>query len=192
MVPRQHHSPYHGDGPQVSAPGDSRSEPINKIPKTPREVVKSEEWFNNLLNMALWCFYAWAAQIWLLLPAFLGDFEAWFWYMKTHRDLLPESVALASEQYFNRQNGLVISYKNTSYYPAPTNWTTFADEDKNDSMNLSNPFVIPPKVGGGEYHHLDFSSTIKTVDYAETTLLSFVQSHGWFTYLGKTSDVIGF
>ena len=69
------------------------------------------------------------------MPAFLGDFEAWFWYVKNMRDLLPPQVAFQSEMYFNRQNGIITSYKNTSYYPAPNNYTTWPDDDADNSTS---------------------------------------------------------
>ena len=77
----------------------------------------------------------------------MGDFEAYFWYVKSIRDLLPEGVAYRSEQYMNRQNGVILGFKNTSYMPEPTNWTSFTvandtneTEDGNDTaLDLNNP-----------------------------------------------------
>ena len=109
--------------------------------------------------MITWIFYAWAAQTWLWIPAFLGDFEAWFWYVKSMRDLLPPAVANESEMYFNRQNGIIMSYRNSSYYPAPTNWTTFPDEDEdNSTVNISK--IVPKVQSQAPFHELDFTSEI--------------------------------
>ena len=63
------------------------------------------------------------------LYAFMGDMEAFFWAMKKRRDLLPPVTRQAQELYFNRQNGVFVTYENTTYYPPGTNWTTFEDEE---------------------------------------------------------------
>eukprot|EP00356_Strombidium_inclinatum_P003538 CAMPEP_0170485168 /NCGR_PEP_ID=MMETSP0208-20121228/4488_1 /TAXON_ID=197538 /ORGANISM="Strombidium inclinatum, Strain S3" /LENGTH=73 /DNA_ID=CAMNT_0010758727 /DNA_START=289 /DNA_END=506 /DNA_ORIENTATION=- len=69
----------------------------------------------------------------------MSDFEAFFWYAKSQRELLPERVRLASERYFNRPNGFTVGFRNTSFEPEPTNWTTFAqtEEDEEDGEELS-------------------------------------------------------
>ena len=71
----------------------------------------------------------------LFVPTFLGDFEAWFWYVKDFNNLLPPRLAFDSSLYFNRQNGLIIGTQEAYYVPSPTNWTTFGT-DSRDQGNV--------------------------------------------------------
>ena len=76
----------------MTAVGDSSTNPINKMSLPERAVVPPEKWGENLANVITWVATAWAAQIWLTVPAFMGDFESYFWYVKSMRDLLPPRV----------------------------------------------------------------------------------------------------
>jgi len=61
------------------------------------------------------------------MHAFMGDFEMFYFSAKERRDLLPPVARIASEQYFNRLNGVLIGYRNTSFVPPFNNWTYFGD-----------------------------------------------------------------
>ena len=82
--------------------------------------------------MIEWIFWATVAMIPTGLAAMNGDFEAFYWFMNTRKDLLPEVVQVQSDMYFNRMNGVIIGFTNTSYKQPLTNWTDFPDEHRND------------------------------------------------------------
>ena len=52
--------------------------------------------------------------------------------MKPYEEFLPIRSRIYTNQYYNRLNGVIIGFHNVSFYPAPTNWTTF-DKDANDT-----------------------------------------------------------
>ena len=132
----------------MQAAGDSRQDPIIMYKPEPIEDVPDNFWFENLTNVMWWLLWMHFASYALWPAAFLGDFEAFFWYMKSMRDFLPPAVRISSEQYFNRMNGVTISMQNTSYYPPPTNWTTFLQQEEEEEelnaevdLTKSNPQV---------------------------------------------------
>ena len=79
-----------------------------------------------------WLFWAAVAYVPTGLAAMNGDFEAYYWFMMTKRDLVPEVIQIQSELYFNRMNGVIIGFQNTSYKQPLTNWTDFPDDHTND------------------------------------------------------------
>ena len=105
--------------------GSSRSDPLNKVSKPERIEVSPQQWFSNVLNVAQWCLLALWGQYMLFIPTFMGDFEAWFWYVRELNGLLPDRLAYESNLYVNRQNGLIIGTQMYDFEPAPSNWTTF-------------------------------------------------------------------
>ena len=111
-------------------------------PKIDRKAATNDDWWPNIENGITYIFHAWFAMIICLIPAMLGDFEAFFWYMKSQRDLIPPTVAYQQELYLNRQNGIIVSFRNTSYYPDKyaLNWTNFTDFEPNltNGSNSSN------------------------------------------------------
>ena len=82
--------------------------------------------------MATWCWWASLAYIPTALAALNGDFEAFYWFIQTKSDLVPEIIRENSGQYFNRMNGVIIGFTNTSYKQPLTNWTNFTNEHKGD------------------------------------------------------------
>ena len=60
--------------------------------------------------MITWLFWANVALIPTGLAAMNGDFEAFYWFMMTKRELVPEVVQVQSEMYFNRMNGVIIGF----------------------------------------------------------------------------------
>ena len=82
--------------------------------------------------MIEWIFWATVAMIPTGLAAMNGDFEAFYWFMSTKEELLPEVVQVQSDMYFNRMNGVIIGFTNTSYKQPFTSWTDFPDEHRND------------------------------------------------------------
>lgn len=68
-----------------------------------------------------------------MFPAFMGDFEAFYWWVQLQNDLLPERLQIETESYYNRYNGVIFGFRNTSYVPPPTNWTTWPDKDEKET-----------------------------------------------------------
>ena len=100
----------------------------------PEEYVPDGDmWFEHILNMSLWLLnVTWMRWI-LAIPAFYGDFEAFHWYSKSINDLLPEPVQPYIDQYINRDQGVILSFRNTSYTPPPSNWTDCGEKCKTNS-----------------------------------------------------------
>lgn len=139
---KKRHPPLVGIGHQSNA-GETKKNPLMMDAFVPEsEKVKSDKWLINLWNGFAWLFIMNFAYIWLHLNAFMGDFEAMFWFMKENRDMLPKSIQSVSELYFNRDNGVVVNFRNTSYPIELTNWTQFNDTGDNDTNDTANGTIL--------------------------------------------------
>ena len=65
--------------------------------------------------------------------ASFGDFESFYWNLQPFNDMVPYRLRVESGKYFNRLNGVIIGFHNVSFYPAPTNWTSFNETATNDT-----------------------------------------------------------
>ena len=92
--------------------------------------------------MFTWIFWAAAAYIPTGLAAMNGDFEAFYWFMNTKRDLVPEVIQIQSEMYFNRMNGVIIGFQNTSYKQPLNNWTDYEEDPDNEYDADEDPFAV--------------------------------------------------
>ena len=99
----------------------------------------------------------------LAIPAFYGDFEAAHWYAVSLNHLLPEPVRPYIEyQYINRAQGVIFSFRNTSYVPPPSNWTdggknqTIDKTTGDDISKIGSPRVESKNMNNG-YYHLNFT-----------------------------------
>ena len=90
-------------GPRVGAPvpkeepsegpkGSSPNDPILEFEIKEAETVSSEVWTMQYRNMFKWLFWATVAYLPTGLAAMNGDFEAFYWFMMTKRELVPEVV----------------------------------------------------------------------------------------------------
>ena len=135
-LPRASHllvqSPMPIEEPYTGPPGGNFKNPILEYEEKPIETVSSEVWTMQYRNMFKWLFWAQIAVPPTALAAMNGDFEAFYWFMLTKKDLLPEGIQKEQLKYFNRMNGVVIGFRNTSYKQPLTNWTDFPIDHKND------------------------------------------------------------
>ena len=97
------------------------------------------------VNMCTWLFNVYTAAFWFWIPAFFGDFEAYFFYIREQNELLPPALRYHTQEYFNRFDGVIMGFRNTSYTPPPSNWTVppeHHDEDDIDSDPIDGTGVI--------------------------------------------------
>ena len=127
-------------------------------------VPEGDMWFEHILNVSIWLMDMTFMRWFLMWPAFYGDFEAAHWYAVGINHLLPEPVRPYIEyKYMNRDQGVIFSFRNTSYTPPPSNWT----DGKNNSASVSkdagdaiakigSPRVESENLNNG-YYHLNFT-----------------------------------
>lgn len=105
----------------------------NRLNPIPRDIrLEPEEEISPgqmTMNMCTWLVNVFFAAFWFWIPAFFGDFEAYFFYIRDQNELLPPAIRYHTEEYFNRFDGVIISFRNTSYTPPKTNWTEPPDID---------------------------------------------------------------
>ena len=86
-------------------------------------VPDGDLWFKHIFDTLMWLIEMTWMRWFLAIPAFYGDFEAVHWYAKSINHLLPEPVQPHIDFYLNRDQGVIFSFRNTSYTPPPSNWT---------------------------------------------------------------------
>lgn len=74
--------------------GSTQDDPILEFEIKEAETVSSDVWTQQYKNMILWLFWAGLAYIPTGLAAMNGDFEAFYWFMTTKRDLVPEVIQI--------------------------------------------------------------------------------------------------
>jgi len=164
-------------------------------------VPEGDMWFKHILDTLMWLLDMTFMRWWLAIPAFYGDFEAAHWYMKSINHLLPEPVRPEIDGYINRDQGVIFSFRNTSYTPPPSNWTDptggAVSKDGKDAVTKigSSPRV---ESSSDDYYHLNFTDI--DTDFSVPTQLSNPfdfngdniagLGDGWFSYLGR-SEVKG-
>ena len=92
---------------------------------SPVQKVQSEKWLGNFCGAFGWVIVAYFGSIWLALHAFMGNFEGFFWFIKSLRTWVPLAIVRSSELYYNRQNDAILEYRPTNYTPILSNWTKF-------------------------------------------------------------------
>ena len=97
------------------------------------DLKKEDKYILNLFKMLGYIGWSYLGVLITIFPAFMGDFEAFYWWVQLQNDLLPERLQIETESYYNRYNGVIFGFRNTSYVPPPTNWTTWPDKDSNDA-----------------------------------------------------------
>ena len=89
---------------------------------------KEDKYIMNLIKMIAFVWWSYLGVLITMFPAFMGDFEAFYWWVQLQNDLLPQGLQLETESYYNRYNGVIFGFRNTSYVPPPSNWTTWPDK----------------------------------------------------------------
>ena len=121
---------------QKEDPGSSIDNPIHmdELLKDDEEdeepMTKEDKYIMNLLKMIAFVWWSYLGVIITMFPAFMGDFEAFYWWVQLRNDLLPENLQIETESYYNRYNGVIFGFRNTSYVPPPSNWTTWPDKEE--------------------------------------------------------------
>ena len=90
--------------------------------------TKEDKYIMNLAKMIAFIWWSYLGVFITMFPAFMGDFEAFFWWAQLQNDLLPTRLQIETESYYNRYNGVIFGFRNTSYVPPPSNWTTWPDK----------------------------------------------------------------
>ena len=159
-------------------------------------VPEGDMWFKHILDTCLWLFEMTFMRWWLAIPAFYGDFEAAHWYMKSINHLLPEPVQPYIDGYMNRDQGVIFSFRNTSYTPPPSNWTDPTSATSQKAEDAIDKIGGSPRVesSNDDFYHLNFTDidTEFSVPYQLTNPLDFKDDYiaglgdGWFSYLGRS------
>ena len=103
----------------------------------PVQKVQSEKWLGNFCGAFGWVFVAYFGSIWFAVHAFMGNFEGFFWFIKTLRTWVPLAIVRSSELYYNRQNDAIFEYRATNYTPILSNWTNFPVKPNNGPKNTT-------------------------------------------------------
>jgi len=126
--------------------------PLGSDPRNPyimteplrRPKLDKEEAATNLIYFII---LLTIAMPWLYLKAYMGVFESAWWFYKNNTDLLPEHMMHGAGLYFNRDNGVIIGFYNTSHEVELSNWTRFYDpdekiEEEEEESESANPVLL--------------------------------------------------
>jgi len=87
---------------KVLDPGDSFENSLQMYTVPPVQKVQSEKWLGNICGAFGWVFVAYFGSIWFAIHAYMGNFEGFFWFIKTLRTWVPLAIVRSSELYYNR------------------------------------------------------------------------------------------